>query len=80
MAIAEVDGYVVDPSGSGVANAQVKMTEVDKQQVHQTVTDAQGRYALPNLPVGAYQLEVTTAGSRIMCRLVLLCRSAATFN
>ena len=62
VAIAEVDGYVVDPSGSGVAGAQVKMTEVDKQQVHQTVTDAQGRYALPNLPVGAYQMEVTSNG------------------
>ena len=62
VAIAEVDGYVVDPAGAGVVGAQVKMTEVDKQQVHQTVTDAQGRYALPNLPTGPYQLEVTSKG------------------
>ena len=48
--------------GAPVANAQVKMTETDKQQVHNTVSDPQGRYALPNLPVGAYKLEVTAPG------------------
>jgi hypothetical protein len=62
VAIAGVNGYVIDPSGSAVGGAQVKMTEVDKQQVHQTVTDPQGRYALPNLPVGPYELDVTSTG------------------
>jgi hypothetical protein len=62
VAVAEVDGHVFDPTGAPVANAQVKMTETDKQQVHDTVSDPQGRYALPNLPVGAYRLEVTAPG------------------
>ncbi|HMF76106.1 MAG TPA: carboxypeptidase regulatory-like domain-containing protein [Bryobacteraceae bacterium] len=62
VAIAEVDGHVLDQSGAPVANAQVRMTETDKQQVHNTVSDPQGRYALPNLPVGAYKLEVTARG------------------
>jgi len=62
VAIAEVGGYVVDPAGAAVAGAQVKITEVDKQQVHQTVTDAQGHYSLPNLPIGPYQLEVSSQG------------------
>ncbi|MDQ6678879.1 MAG: carboxypeptidase regulatory-like domain-containing protein, partial [Acidobacteriota bacterium] len=62
VAIAEVDGRVADPSGEAVAGAQVRMTEIDKQQVRSTVTDAQGRYALPNLPVGNYTLEVTAQG------------------
>ncbi len=62
VAIAEVDGYVVDPAGAAVSGAQVKITEVDKQQVHQTVTDLQGHYAFPNLPIGPYQLEVSNKG------------------
>ena len=62
VAIAEVDGHITDQSGSAVAGAQVKITETDKQQVHTAVSDAEGRYALPNLPVGNYQLEVTASG------------------
>jgi hypothetical protein len=62
VAIAEVGGYVVDPAGAAVAGAQVKITEVDKQQVHQTITDTQGHYAFPNLPIGPYQLEVSSQG------------------
>ncbi len=62
VAVAEVDGHVTDPSGQALANAQVRMTEVDKQQVHNAVTDNEGRYSLPNLPVGAYRLEVTAQG------------------
>ena len=30
VAVAEVDGYVTDPSGQNIAGAQVKMIEVDK--------------------------------------------------
>src|SRR5579884_3253876 len=62
VAIAEVDGNVQDPSGATVAGAQVKITNTDTQQVRQTTTDSDGRYQLPNLPVGNYQLEVTASG------------------
>jgi Carboxypeptidase regulatory-like domain/TonB dependent receptor len=62
VAIAEVDGHVIDQTGAPVASAQVKLTEVDKAQVHDAVTDSAGRYAFPNLPVGPYKLEVSAAG------------------
>ncbi len=62
VAGAEIDGYVTDPSGQAVANAQVKATNVDTGQVRNTVTDATGRYALPDLPVGHYNLEVSVPG------------------
>ena len=58
MAVAQIDGYVTDPSGQAVAGAQVKATEVDRDQVHLATTDATGRYQFPNLPAGNYQLEV----------------------
>ena len=62
VAVAEVDGHVTDQSGQSVVGAQVKMTEVEKAQVHNTVTNSDGRYSLPNLPTGAYKLEVTAPG------------------
>ena len=62
VAVAEVDGHVTDPSGQAVVGATVKMTEIDKQQVHTASTDSTGRFALPNLSVGSYRLEVTSSG------------------
>jgi hypothetical protein len=62
VAVAEVDGHVTDPSGQAIVGAAVKMTEIDRQQVRATTTDSTGRYQLPNLPVGNYQLEVSSAG------------------
>src|SRR5579864_481938 len=44
VAIAQVSGNVTDQSGSAIPNAQVQMTETDKQAVHSTVTNAQGQY------------------------------------
>jgi hypothetical protein len=62
VAVAEIDGYVTDPSGQPVLGAQVKVTEIDKQQVHTTVTNPTGRYSFPDLPVGSYMLDVTAPG------------------
>jgi len=62
VAVADVGVHVVDPSGSAIGGAQLKMTETDKQQVHSGVTDAVGRFSFNNLPVGPYQLEVQAPG------------------
>ena len=60
--VAQVSGTVTDPSGAAIVNAQVSMTEINKDQVRTTVTDTSGNYTLPNLPVGPYRLEVKTPG------------------
>ncbi len=62
VAVAEIDGTVQDPSGQYIAGAQIKLTETDTQQTHGATSDAQGRYAFPNLPVGNYQLAVVARG------------------
>src|ERR1700751_1262678 len=62
VAIAEVDGRVADQSGASISGAQVKITNADTQQVRQTTSDSDGRYQLPNLPVGNYQFEVSASG------------------
>jgi hypothetical protein len=62
VAIAQVAGNVTDPTGGAIANAQVRMIETERQAVHATVTNAQGQYVLPGLPVGPYRLEVRVSG------------------
>ena len=62
VAVAEIDGYVTDPSGQAVVGAQVKAINLGTQQVRSASTDATGRYALPNLAIGNYQLEVSSPG------------------
>ncbi|MGO9228392.1 MAG: carboxypeptidase regulatory-like domain-containing protein [Bryobacteraceae bacterium] len=82
VAIAEMDGYVTDPSGQAIVGAQVKATEVDKGQVRSTVSEENGRYALPDLPVGNYQLEVSAKGFKtyVQTGIVLQVASNVTVN
>jgi Carboxypeptidase regulatory-like domain len=62
VAVAEISGTVTDASAAAIPKAEVVATETDKQVTRSTVTDAQGYYALPNLPVGPYRLEVKAPG------------------
>ena len=62
VTVSQLDGYVTDPSGGAIAGADVRVVEFDRSQVHQTTTDSTGRYQLPNLPVGRYQLEISFSG------------------
>jgi hypothetical protein len=62
VAVAEIDGYVTDPSGQAIVGAQVKAIEVDRGQVHTVTTDVTGRYYLSNLSIGNYRLEASAPG------------------
>src|SRR3984885_12832875 len=62
VSIASVTGRVVDTSGATISGAQIKMTAVDTAQVHDVVTNADGIYTIPSLPIGAYTLDVTATG------------------
>src|SRR3989441_526292 len=59
---AQISGLITDPTGAVVPNAQVKAVHTNTGQVRATVSTSNGSYALPNLPVGPYSLEVTTPG------------------
>ena len=59
---AQISGTVSDQSGQAIAGAQVQATDLDTGIAHNTVTDGIGHYALPNLPVGHYQLQVSSPG------------------
>ncbi len=62
VAVAQLDGYVTDPSGQSIAGAQVRAIEVERNAVRTAATDVTGHYSFPGLPSGAYRLEVSSGG------------------
>ena len=60
VANAQIHGVVTDSSGAVVKDAQIKATQTDTGQARTTVSDSDGSYVLPNLPVGPYHLQVTS--------------------
>lgn len=59
---ASIRGTVVDATGAPVPNANVSVKSQATDEEHLTKTDAAGIYFVSNLPVGAYRVEVTSAG------------------
>jgi hypothetical protein len=58
VANAEIHGIVQDASGAVVSGAQVKATQIETGYSQTTVSGGDGIYALPNLPVGSYKIDV----------------------
>src|SRR5215472_8481680 len=56
--VAQASGQVTDTSGAVIAGATVRMIETQRGIVHTVLTDTNGRYVMPGLPVGPYRLEV----------------------
>src|SRR5580698_11233896 len=59
---ATIVGNVTDSTGAVIAGAKVTATEAATNAVRSTVTDGNGAYTLPSLPVGTYSLSVEIAG------------------
>src|SRR6516225_6917736 len=59
---AQITGVVKDTGGGVLPGAEVTATQTDTGLKRTTVTDANGSYTLPNLPVGPYRLDVNLTG------------------
>ncbi|HTM50973.1 MAG TPA: carboxypeptidase-like regulatory domain-containing protein [Bryobacteraceae bacterium] len=55
-------GTVVDPSGAVVANAQIVSRNMQTGITATRVTNADGLFRFPDLPIGEYELTVTVPG------------------
>jgi hypothetical protein len=55
-------GTVTDASGAAAPNASVQITNQGTGRVQATTTDNQGRYNVPDLPVGVYDVQATSTG------------------
>ena len=57
-----ISGTVTDPSGGAVPGASVTITNEATSVSEQTVTDASGRYTVPQLAIGTYGVSVSKSG------------------
>jgi hypothetical protein len=62
IASAQISGVVADPSGAVVPGARVTATQTNTGLIRTTLSTSNGTYALLNLPVGPYRLEVAASG------------------
>src|SRR4029453_7883597 len=61
---ASVRGHVTDRSGAPLPNAEVGATSDDTNESRRATTDEGGRFAIPELAVGACRIEVALSGYR----------------
>ncbi len=59
---AQIQGTVLDASGSAVPGAEIKATQTDTGVVRTATAGASGEYVLTNLPTGPYRLEASKPG------------------
>ena len=64
QATAQINGTVSDASSGVLPGVTVTATQTDTGFRREVVTDATGSFALTNLPIGPYRLEVALAGFR----------------
>jgi hypothetical protein len=65
---ATISGDVVDQTGAAVPAANVQVKNVGTGVTQTTVTDAQGRYTVPSLVIGNYEITVSKTGFQTVVR------------
>ncbi len=65
---AVISGTVTDASGAVVGDAAVQAKNLGSSATQTVMTDAQGRYRLPDLGIGDYELQVSKAGFQTTVR------------
>src|SRR5580704_11018602 len=59
---ATITGTITDPAGLAVAGANVEARNTDTGVVYSGSSTSAGNYAIPNLPVGTYELTAKVSG------------------
>jgi len=54
ISTSEINGAIHDPTGAGVPNAQIAMTQTATGASRSVISGPEGRYIFPELPVGPY--------------------------
>jgi Carboxypeptidase regulatory-like domain len=67
----QIGGYIIDPSGAVVRNAQVSVTQLDTGIVRSAATDYSGRWIVGNMPSGRVRVTAAMQGFRTTARDVL---------
>jgi len=62
VSTATIVGTVTDSSGAAIVGAMVQVKNAGTGITQKVTTGAQGRYRVPNLNIGAYEVQVSNAG------------------
>ena len=65
---ASIQGAITDANGAAVRNAAVEVRNVGTGVTHGAIADAEGRYRVPLLPSGDYEIRVTASGFQPLLR------------
>ena len=57
-----ISGTVRDPKAAVIPRAMLNLVNSAQQTIYRAVTDSQGLYSFPNLPVGHYDLTISADG------------------
>jgi hypothetical protein len=55
-----ISGTLADTSGAVIPGAILSLVNITQRTTYQAVSDRQGLYSFPNLPVGHYELSIST--------------------
>jgi hypothetical protein len=61
-AVDQISGTVLDSTGAAIPGAQIKALQTDTGFTRSAVTGSDGGYILNSLPIGPYEIEVSSAG------------------
>src|SRR6266849_6489943 len=61
-ATATILGNVVDSSGAAIADAAIQIRNTATSATQKAVSDAEGRYRVPDLPIGDYEVQSSKTG------------------
>jgi hypothetical protein len=57
-----ISGTIADPGGSVIPGAALNLVNTALQMIYQAVSNKQGFYSFPNVPVGHYDLTISASG------------------
>src|SRR6266700_95458 len=67
-ATAAISGTVLDPSGAAIAGASITVRNVGTAFTRTVLSDDQGRYVAPGLPIGEYEVQGSLARFQTVVR------------
>jgi carboxypeptidase family protein/TonB-dependent receptor-like protein len=65
---ATISGTVEDNSGAVLVGAKIEVKNLGTGITQSVITDAQGRYGMPDLPVGSYEVRASATGFQTVVR------------
>jgi hypothetical protein len=64
----QLGGYIVDPSGAAIANAQVTVVHPQTGTTQRAMTDSSGHWTVSNVPSGPVKVTVSAVGFQSVVR------------